>query len=956
MVDLPNGIVTFLFTDIQGSTRLWEQFPEEMRQSLRRHDDLIAESITESGGIIVKPRGEGDSCFIVFSLATEAVEAAVNLQRILLKELWNPNTIIRTRMALHTGEADLRDGDYYGTVVNRCARLRSIGHGGQILLSQATYELVRDALPPGITLQSMGVHRLRDLQRPEQVFQLNHPDLPSKFPPLRSLNAIPNNLPQQLTSFVGRDREIKEVMRLLKTTRLLTLTGTGGCGKTRLALQVAAEVLEQYPDGVWFIDLAPINDPNLIPQTVAQVLDVKEEGVPLAETLLNCLRYKTVLLVFDNYEHLIVARDLLSKLLQHTLPTLRVLTTSREVLGITGELVWRVPSLSIPSQHQLPSLESLTQYEAVQLFIDRAILARPTFTVTNQNAPDVAQICQRLDGIPLAIELAAARVRVMSVEQINQRLNERFKLLTGGSRTLLPRQQTLRALIDWGYNLLSEAEQRLLRRLSVFGGGWTLEAAEVICVAEGIEQTEILDLLSALVNKSLVVLEEQETDEVRYRFLETLRQYGQEKLIAAGEAPLFEQRYRSYFLELVEAIGCQQTNLAKLEAELNNLRAVLASYETRETEVQEQLRLVLGLSSFWAFCGHWAEGRQWLEKVLSKDHTYPTATLATLMSRLGDLAIRQGDYRAARSLYEDSLNLHRQLNATTEMANDLFNLGNVALCQSEYVLARSLYEESLQIQQRSADQTGLPRLLFTLGVTHENQGNYEVAQTFYQESIEIGQKLGDRFWMAYALSGFGSIAEKLGNYELAQSYYRDSFSIRRQLGDKQGIAYSRNGFGSIAEKLGDYARAQLLHQDSLQIQRELGDKMGISYSLRFLGSLAERNHDYEQAQSLYKESLQICRELKDQLGAIFAFEGLARVLTAQKLVAPAIKLLGVTDALRKTLGSPVTPVERDRHQQMVQTLKSSTDENTFSAMFAQGQTIELEAAIDAALKIEFHPG
>lgn len=953
MVDLPNGIVTFLFTDIQGSTRLWEQFPEEMRQSLRRHDDLIEQSISESGGIIVKPRGEGDSYFTVFSLATEAVEAAVKLQRTLLRESWSPNTILKIRIALHTGEADLRDGDYYGTVINRCARLRSIGHGGQILLSQATYELVRDVLPPGITLQNLGVHRLRDLQRPEQVFQLNHPDLPGKFPSLRSLNAIPNNLPQQLTSFVGRDREIKEVMRLLNTTRLLTLTGTGGCGKTRLALQVAAEVLEQYPDGVWFIDLAPINDPSLIPQTVAQVLDVKEEGVPLTETLLNYLRYKTVLLVFDNYEHLIVARDLLSKLLQHTLPTLRVLTTSREVLGITGELVWRVPSLSIPSLNQLLPLENLTQYEAVQLFIDRAVLARPTFTVTNQNAPDVAQICQRLDGIPLAIELAAARVRVMSVEQINQRLNERFKLLTGGSRTLLPRQQTLRALIDWGYNLLDEIEQRLLRRLSVFGGGWTLEAAEFVCAGQGIEQTEILDLLSALVNKSLVVLEEQEADTVRYRFLETLRQYGKEKLIAAGEAAQFEQRYRIYYLELVEAIDSQQNILAKLEAELNNLRAVLVSYETTEAEVQEQLRLVLGLSNFWAFCGHWAEGRQWLEKILSKDYTYPTATLATLMNRLGDLAIRQGDYRAAHSLYEDSLNLHRQLNATAEIAHDLFNLGTVALCQSEYTLARLLYEESLQIQQRLGNLTGLPRLLFTLGVSHENQGNFEVAQTFYQESFEIGQKLGDRFWMAYALSGFGSIAEKLGNYELAQSYYRDSFNIRRQLGDKQGIAYSRNGFGSVAEKLGDLARAQLLHQDSLQTQRELGDKLGISYSLRFLGSLAERNQDYEQAQSLYKESLQICRELKDKLGATLAFEGLSRVLTAQRRFAPAIKLLGVTHTLREALGCPIIPVERDRHQQMLHTLKSVTDEHTFASLFAQGQAIGLEEAIDEALKTAF---
>lgn len=955
MVDLPDGIITFLFTDIEGSTRLWEQDPEAMRQSLIRHDTLIEETIHQCGGLVVKPRGEGDSHFAVFTRATEAVAAAATLQQQLLSEPWHPATPIKVRIALHTGEADLRDGDYYGTAVNRCARLRSIGHGGQILLSQATYEVVRDSLPPEITLRDLGTRRLRDLQRPEQVFQMLHANLPADFPPLRCLNVLPNNLPQQLTSFVGREQEIKEVMRLLTTTRLLTLTGTGGCGKTRLALQVAAEVLEQYPDGVWFIDLAPIADPALIPQAVASVLNVKEEtGRPLTETLLDFLRPKTTLLVFDNYEHLIVARDLLAGLLQNSNPTLQVLATSREILGINGEVVWRVPSLSTPSLNHLPPLESLTQYEAVRLFIERALLARSSFTITNSNAPAVAQICQRLDGIPLAIELAAARVRVLSVEQINQRLNERFRLLTGGSRTLLPRQQTLRALIDWGYNLLSEVEQILFRRLSVFVGGWTLEAAEFVCAGHGMDEFEILDLLSALVDKSLVVLQEREEGGFRYRLLETLRQYGQEKLAAAAEKIEFEARHRSYFSDLAEtAVPHLQGMdarvwLEQLELEHNNFRAVLTGYATNQETAQE-LQLVLRLSKFWTLRGYWAEGRQWLEKVLAKGIAQTPECQSTLLSDLGDLAIRQGDYDTARSLYEQCLNLQRQLADSAGIAKHVFNLGTVALCQGDYRVARSFYEESLQLQRQLGDSAGIASHLFTLGIIAENQGDYELAQSLFQESYELWESLGDQYTLAYSLNSLGSLAEKQGDYPTAQSFYQQGLDIRREMGDKQGIAYSLNSFGSLAEKQGDYPTARSLHQDSLTIQRELGDKYGMALSLRSLASVAERQNDLDLARSLYQESLHICRELQEKLGIATCLEGLARVFAAQSVLSAAAKLLGAAATLRETLSCPILPADRDRQRQAVQIVKTGLGEDTFDTAWAEGQTTAIAKIIEAIL-------
>ncbi len=417
MSGLRTGTVTFLFTDIEGSTRLWESDPAAMREAMARHDALVEACVTRQGGTLVRPRGEGDSRFATFARATDAVAAACALQLAILVEPWPTPAALRMRIALHTGEGELRGGDYYGPAVNRCARLREVAHGGQTLLSLATTELVRDALAEGVSLRPLGAHRLKDLHRPEQVFQLVHSGLPHDFPPLQSLDALPNNLPIQLTNFIGREREIVEVKRLLDTARLLTLTGAGGCGKTRLALQVAAEGAEEYPDGVWLVDLAALTDAALVPQTVATALGLREEPPrTLAEILSDYLRFKDVLLVLDNCEHLVAACAQFVETLLRVCRNLRVLATSREVLGIPGEVTWRVPSLTVPDPGHLPPPDTLAQYEAIRLFSERAAAAVTTFRITDQNASWVAQTCLRLDGIPLAIELAAARVKVLSPE------------------------------------------------------------------------------------------------------------------------------------------------------------------------------------------------------------------------------------------------------------------------------------------------------------------------------------------------------------------------------------------------------------------------------------------------------------------------------------------------------------------------------------------------------------
>jgi class 3 adenylate cyclase len=473
MGSLPSGTVTFLFTDIEGSTQLWEKHPEAMKNALAKHDSIVRAAIESNAGAVIKTTGDG--VHAVFETALDAVQAALIGQRALKNPICDLQ--IKVRMGLHTGEAELRASDYHGQSLNRAARIMSVGHGGQVLLSSVTAELAREHLSADVTLLDLGEHRLKDLIRPEQLYQLLASDLPGEFPPLHSLNAFPNNLPSQLTSFIGRERELGEARKLLSSARLLTLIGPGGTGKTRLSFQLAADQLSDFKDGVWLVELAQLSGPSFILSTVASVLELHEvQGIQLIHVVVDYLRAKQLLLLLDNCEHLVEASAQIADQLLHACPQLKIIASSREALGIDGETVFRVPSLSLPGT---PS-HSLMDYEATRLFIDRASKAEPRFRLTDNNAPSITQICQRLDGIPLAIELAAARVKLFTPEQIAERLDDRFKLLTGGSRTALPRQQTLRALIDWSYQSLNEAEQRALRRLAAFSGGWTFEAAEAV--------------------------------------------------------------------------------------------------------------------------------------------------------------------------------------------------------------------------------------------------------------------------------------------------------------------------------------------------------------------------------------------------------------------------------------------------------------------------------------------
>jgi predicted ATPase/class 3 adenylate cyclase/DNA-binding CsgD family transcriptional regulator len=573
---LPVGTVTFLLTDIEGSTRGWESAPEAMGRAVGRHYELLDEVIGAHHGVRPVEQGEGDSVVAAFARASDAVAAALDAQRALVGEAWPEAAPLRVRMALHTGEAELRgEGNYFGPAVIRCARLRAIAHGGQVLVSQPTADLVEGRLPEGAALVDLGSHRLKDLGRPEQVFELRHPDLPGGFGPLPSLDSLPNNLPVQLTTFVGRRKELREAAGLLASTRLLSLTGAGGCGKTRLALQLAADAAESYPGGVWLVELAPVADPGRVAASIAAALGERDAGADTIEAIVSRLDAEAALLVLDNCEHLLDSAAVLVDVLLRRCPRLVIVATTREPLGVPGETGWRVPSLSLPGRFEPVEPEALSQFDAVRLFLDRAARARPNFVLGVDNAPFVAQVCARLDGIPLAIELAAARVRAMTVEQVAAGLDDRFRLLTGGARTVLPRQQTLAASVDWGYALLGDPERVVFRRLSVFAGGFSLDAAEAVVAGDGVEPVEVLDLLLGLVDKSMVLAD----DTGRYQLLDTLRQYGAARLLDAGETPAVRDRHLAWARAAVrdpieDGLRALRIESAPdVEVEIDNLRA-----------------------------------------------------------------------------------------------------------------------------------------------------------------------------------------------------------------------------------------------------------------------------------------------------------------------------------------------------------------------------------------------
>ena len=782
-----SGVKTFLFTDIEGSTRLWDREHERMQIALARHDAIVRAAMEDNHGIVVKMSGDG--AHGAFDDPLDALGATLQLQQGLADPAATHGIALPVRCGLHAGVTQRRDNDFFGGVVNRAARIMSVAHGGQVLLSQAVATLVGERLPPGAALQDLGTVRLRGLESPERVFQLVHPRLRQDFPSLRSLEATPNNLPQQLSSFVGRERELAEIGKLLGSTRLLTLTGTGGLGKTRLTLHIAADLLDTFPDGVWFVELAPLSDARLVPQAVASALGVTEEaGRPVIEALVKLVADRRMLLILDNCEHLIDACAELAKRLLQAGSHLKILTSSREPLRLSGETIYPVPALATPDASQPITVDRLAQFEAARLFADRAAAAQPSFRVTAQNVAAVADICRRLDGIPLALELAAARARSLSVESIAARLGDRFTLLVGGDRTALPRQQTLRALIDWSHELLTDRERVLFRRLAVFAGGFTLELATAIGQGDGVTAMDVPILITSLVEKSLV---EFDAEGERYRLLDTVREYAQERLENSGEDAQARGQHMAAYLALAEEarpelFGREQGAwLARLDLERENLLAAHAWCDRAEDGAEAGLRLVFSLKPYWINRGLLGLGQRITADALGRAGAQDrTAARSRGLTDAGQLAFYMGHYSEAAEYLDESLAIARQLGDRGRIAKVLQPLGMVSLGRGDLVAARRHLEEAVAMARELGDRRELAAALNALAQLSRTEGAMEAAESLYENVVALARELGDRESIAIGLLNLAMVSISRGAGDRVAQMLLDVIAIAREIGSK----------------------------------------------------------------------------------------------------------------------------------------------------------------------------
>lgn len=929
MQHMTTSTVTLLFTDIVESTRLWEEHPEAMKVALSRHDEILRTAVTGHGGRIVV--GTGDGIYAAFPSALGAVDAVIEAQQALLAEPWPTPVPLRVRMGLHTGEADTSDGNPKGPAANRAARLMALASGGQILLSQATADLVQDRLPGGVALRDLGEHALRSLARPERVCQLTAPGLLDDFAPLRSPTARPNNLPAALTPFIGRERELTEVNELLERTRLLTLTGPGGTGKSRLALEIAADRLDAYPDGAWLVELAPITDPALLVSAIGGALRVSEQpGRLLDAALADYLRHKQLLVILDNCEHLIDACAHHASEMLRAAPGLAILATSREALGVAGETSYRVPSLGLPAT-DTTDLEALRRSEAVQLFTARAQAVQPGFDLTGRNAPIIGDICRRLDGIPLAIELAAARTRALSVTDIAARLDDRFRLLTGGSRAALPRQQTLRALVDWSWDLLSVQERRLLQRLAIFAGGWMLQDAEAVCAdppgadrpPDAIDEFDVLDLLASLVDKSLAATEAGPGGATRYRLLETIRQYARDRLLESGEAVLLRDRHAAHFLAVAEAAAPQSrgaemlTVLLRMEVDLDNFRTALEWDIDRHPE--DGLRLATAMEFCWVFVGRvMREGRSWLER---------------LLRRVEPLPEEPGESDRERA------SLHARALAALSQLNE--SLG-------DFELSVRLGKEAVALARRAEDEETLANALSVICDAAAFLGDYERAEEWGREVLALGGDHRYPFALAFALMALVHVSVSKGQDVEARGYLDALARLNRASGNPYVVAHTEFIKGMFESRFGDPAAAVRYVRESHRLHAEMKSDLMARMTNSELAHLLRHLDDREGARALYRETIREWQTVGSLPAVAHQLESFAALDTADGRAERAVRLLGAAEALREASGD-MLPAERVDYDATVAALRATLPADLFAAAWSAGRSLDMNAAVEYAV-------
>ncbi len=903
--------LTFLFTDIEGSTSKWEEQPEQMAQAVGSHDALLREFVQAHHGRIVKTTGDG--IYAAFQTPADGIAAVVAIQLGLLDPAATAGMGLRIRCGLHSGPVQARDNDYFGSTVNRTARIMNAAHGGQILVSQALAEQLRDVLPADTSLKELGSVRLKGLATAEAVYQVVHPGLHQNFPALRELEATPNNLPQQLTSFVGRERERAEVEEMLTSTRLLTLLGMGGLGKTRLSLQIGATVMDAYPDGVWFIDLQTIRDDTLVASETARVLGVREEaGRPLMQTLCAHLKTRKLMLIIDNCEQVIDACADVANTILRAAPEIRILATSRIALRVPGEQTYVVQPLPVPLRSD--NVEALAKSTAVQLFVERAKLHRPAFALTEKEAPAVAELVFRLEGIPLAIELAAARIRSLSVTDINKRLNDRYKILTGGDRTLQARQQTLRALIDWSYDLLEDNEQVLLARLSVFAGGCDLMAIEEVCGTDPLDVADVLDIVTSLVEKSLLRVENGE-DGARYRMLETIRDYAHEKLIMRDELAPTASRHVDHFLTMAKASnqGLQGPGQAdwmrRVEDDLDNLRAAIARTLEPGNDPVRAVKFEVALMGFWMLRGYASEGRNYVRLALATEGVKTSAVAHAHALYVGAaLADSQSHHSEAQRMLETCLALRRGLGKEVEIAATLSTLSLVRLHAGDAVGAREGEEEA----------------------------------------VRIFQGLGDRIGEAIGHLHLGEIHAYVADAAKARAHFEACLAVARDIEHFEIEGECERELGELALEDGDIASARARFSRSLTVCRDTGEKRGEAVSLWLLGKADLADGDVTAARIRLDAALRSFRAFEMHAEMLGALEDYAEIARSLGDPARAVRIGGAVDAVRESLALRRTPKAEAHWRACVAAHRAAMGEAAFGAAWAAGSALGLGESLREA--------
>jgi len=947
--NIPSGQVTFLFTDIEGSTKLSQDFPYLLQESLDKHHSILSSTLESNGGYIFKTVGDAFCC--AFENAADAVRAAIESQIRLSEENWG-DAKIKVRMGIHRGNAEWSLNNYIGYItLARTARIMSTAYGGQILVSEDVFENARDNLDGKISFRDLGERRLKDLRYPIKLFQITAPELASEFPPLKTLDARPNNLPVQLTSFIGREKEIHDVKELMKNSRLITLTGPGGAGKTRLSLQIGADLIDDFANGVWFIDAAPITDESLLPQTINCALGIKSDPAKSdMNKLKEFLKDKELLMILDNCEQIINACSKISEFILSINGKIKIIASSREALRCRGEQIFRVPSLMVPEPGEEISMENLTQYESVKLFIERALAVDPDFEVDNESAPFIAEICHRLDGIPLAIELAAARINIFSPEKIYERLKDRFKFLTGGSRTALPRQRTLKSMVDWSYDLLSEKEKLLLDRLSIFSDGWTLEAAEEICSDENLEMDEIFELISRLAGKSLITTK---SDKNRYNMLETIRQYCNDKLIEKNELDSAVYRHLNFFLKFAETskdkskLEFQKEWIEKFEAEEFNFRMAITNSIVRDN-IQKGVQLCLMLCRYWETRGYNSEAINYLEEFLARESELDEIDKANLMQWLGTFKWITGDLEQAEYYYEKCHEINSKIGNKRNIGVSMNNLGILANTKGDYLKAKELNEESYKIFSDVNDEQLKADSLLNLGAPLLRLEEYDYAEKVFRESLKIYREIRDSRGIAMALSNLGSLLGYMGKYEQALKILDESLSLQRVLKDKRSIASTLENLGSVTSSMGFYPESEKYFKESITVNSELGNKRGLADAYNNYGFLKFRTGEFDISLELHKSSYKLRKEVNFPIGMFYSLIGISESLSRIDPELSAV-VFGLTETRKPELNKLIDKLLLESYDNLKSLLPEKLGDK-YKELSGKGKAMSQEE-IDNLLKI-----